>query len=95
MYNTLFSTRSSVTVMGFVLAAALLAHAQGGGPQSMQGKTAEQVYKNIKVLNGTPADELTTAMHLLEVHSALIVNFVTKILTGPPTRSSRSRSRAR
>ena len=31
-----------------------------------EGKTAEQVYKNIKVLTGTPANELNQSMHLMK-----------------------------
>ncbi len=46
------------------LAAGALAHAQGG-PPATEGKTAEQVYKNIQVLKGTPAGELIQSMHLL------------------------------
>src|SRR5579883_2931984 len=56
---------SKVAIVGaLVFAAAQAAYAQGGG--NTQGKTAEQVYKNIKVLNGTPADQLNLAMHLVE-----------------------------
>lgn len=46
-----------------MLGGALLAHAQG---PNTDGKTAEQVYKNIKVLVGTPASQLNQAMHLIE-----------------------------
>jgi hypothetical protein len=66
MNDTLFSIRRAVSVLGLALAATLLAHAQQGGPGNMQGKTAEQVYKNIKVLTGTPADQLNESMHLIE-----------------------------
>jgi len=31
-----------------------------------EGKTAEQVYKNIKVLQGTPANQLNQSMHLMK-----------------------------
>src|SRR5579883_2627310 len=55
---------SKVAIVGaLVFAAAQAAYAQGGG--NTQGKTAEQVYKNIKVLNGTPADQLIESMHLI------------------------------
>jgi hypothetical protein len=47
-----------------MLAAALLAHAQGAAARA-DAKTAEQVYKNIKVLQGTPADQLIQSMHLI------------------------------
>lgn len=49
-------------ILTFVAGA--LAHGQGG-PAPTEGKTAEQVYKNIQVLKGTPADELVQSMHLL------------------------------
>ncbi len=48
---------------GLIFGATLLAHAQG---PAAEGKTAEQVYKNIKVLTGTPASQLNQAMHLIE-----------------------------
>ena len=35
-------------------------------PQSLDGKTAEQVYKNIQVLKGTPADQLGQSMHVVK-----------------------------
>jgi len=50
--------------MGLLFTCVAFAHAQGA-PQSMEGKTAEQVYKNIKVLTGTPAGQLNPAMHLI------------------------------
>jgi hypothetical protein len=31
-----------------------------------EGKTAERVYKNIKVMQGTPANELNQSMHLMK-----------------------------
>jgi hypothetical protein len=52
------------TVAVLMFAPAMFVDAQGA-PQSMEGKTAEQVYKNIKVLTGTPADQLNPAMHLI------------------------------
>ena len=71
MRNSLVCLRKIGVVMGFILAAGLLAHAQGG-PPSMEGKTAEQFYKNIKVLNGTPADQVIESMH--QIRAALGVN---------------------
>ncbi len=62
MRNSTDCLKDVVLVAGLVFATALLAHAQGG---PMEGKTAEQVYKNIKVLNGTPADQLVESMHLI------------------------------
>ena len=50
---------------GFIVALIFCVSVRAQQP-SMEGKTAEQVYKNIKVLNGTPADQLNLAMHLVE-----------------------------
>jgi len=36
-----------------------------------EGKTAEQVYKNIKVLQGTPANELNQSMHLMKAATGM------------------------
>lgn len=55
--------RSAAILSAFIIASVLTAGAQ---QQSMEGKTAEQVYKNIKVLKGTPADQLNLSMHLVE-----------------------------
>jgi photosynthetic reaction center cytochrome c subunit len=71
MRNSLIYLKTIGVLMGFILAAGLLAHAQGG-PPSMEGKTAEQFYKNIKVLNGTPADQVIESMH--QIRAALGVN---------------------
>jgi hypothetical protein len=54
----------SVFAGGLLLAAAGLASAQVS--PANEGKTAEQVYKNIKVLQGTPANELNQSMHLMK-----------------------------
>lgn len=51
-------------LIGLVFASVLIVRAQGG-PSPMDGKTAEQVYKNIKAMNGTPADQLIESMHLI------------------------------
>src|SRR6266581_4591596 len=53
-----------VSVTALVLAAAGSAAAQVS--PANEGKTAEQVYKNIKVLTGTPANELNQSMHLMK-----------------------------
>jgi photosynthetic reaction center cytochrome c subunit len=55
----------SVSFVGLVLLTAGLASAQGVSPGS-EGKTAEQVYKNITALQGTPANELNQSMHLMK-----------------------------
>jgi hypothetical protein len=64
MNKPLLYVRKIAVLLMFVLAAVLIARAQGG-PPSAEGKTAEQVFKNIKVLNGTPADQLIESMHLI------------------------------
>ena len=58
-------------LMALTLAAVLLTHAQAA-PPSMEGKTAEQFYKSIKVLNGVPADQVIESMH--QIRAALGVN---------------------
>ena len=50
------------TVMALTLAAALVGYAQA---VQTEGKTAEQAFKNIKVMNGTPADQVIVSMHLI------------------------------
>jgi photosynthetic reaction center cytochrome c subunit len=64
MYSSLVSLRRIGLVTALILAAVLATRAQGG-PPTMEGKTAEQVYKNIKVLNGVPADQVIESMHLI------------------------------
>ena len=64
MRKARFCLQKMGAVAALTLAVALLAQAQGG-PGNPEGKTAEQVYKNIKVLNGTPADQLIESMHLI------------------------------
>jgi hypothetical protein len=63
MSNNLVSGRKVAAAVCLIAASVFAAAAQ---QQSMEGKTAEQVYKNIKVLKGTPADQLNLAMHLVE-----------------------------
>ena len=64
--SKLIHTVAMVTaLLGFVLGATQFANAQGGGARTTEGKKAEEVFKNIKVMNGTPADELVPAMHLI------------------------------
>jgi hypothetical protein len=54
-----------VSIAWLMLAHALLASAQVAS-SAPGGKTAEQVYKNITALRGTPADELNQSMHLMK-----------------------------
>jgi len=70
MRNSRVCLRAIGAAAGLILAATLLAHAQGG-PPILDGKTAEQVYKNIKVLKGTPAGQLGESMHLIEVATGM------------------------
>ena len=58
-------TRNSA--IAFFFSAALFAPNSLRVQSPIEGKTAEQVYKNIQVMNGTPASELTPAMHLISV----------------------------
>jgi hypothetical protein len=53
-----------VLVAGIVFAAPGITSAQVS--PANEGKTAEQVYKNIKALQGTPANELNQSMHLMK-----------------------------
>ena len=53
------------TTVALVLTAATLLSGQAVSPAS-EGKTAEQVYKNITALKGTPANELNQSMHLMK-----------------------------
>jgi len=61
MQGNLISTRISAMAVVLACGVTLSAAAQRGGP-----RTAEQQFKNIQVLKGTPANELVPAMHLIE-----------------------------
>jgi photosynthetic reaction center cytochrome c subunit len=65
MHRLLSFIRTVGSVAGLVLAATLVASAQGA-PPSPDDRTAEQVYKNIKALKGTPANQLNQSMHLIK-----------------------------
>jgi hypothetical protein len=52
-------------IAGLMFLIASHASAQGVSPSS-EGRTAEQVYKNITALKGTPANELNQSMHLMK-----------------------------
>jgi len=69
MRNSVNGLKRIGVLVTLTLAAVLMAHAQAapaqGAPPTLEGKTAEQVYKNIKVLNGTPADQVIESMHLI------------------------------
>jgi hypothetical protein len=59
----------SGTVLALALAGTLFAHAQGG--PNVEGKKAEEVYKNIQVLRGVDATEVTQTMHLMEAETGM------------------------
>ena len=54
---------SRVAVIGMMLVTAVFTTAQPA--RRAEAKTAEQVYENIKVLRGTPADSFNQMMHLM------------------------------
>ncbi|HEY7405457.1 MAG TPA: c-type cytochrome [Candidatus Angelobacter sp.] len=61
-------TRLHVLLIIFILAAALAAAVNRAGaqnPAADSGKTAEQVFKNIQVLKGIPADQLQPSMQFI------------------------------
>jgi photosynthetic reaction center cytochrome c subunit len=62
-----------VAIVAFALTATLLAQAQGG--RSIEGKKAEEVYKNIQVLKGVPAAEISQTMHLMEAETGMDCTF--------------------
>jgi hypothetical protein len=65
MSRALFFLRAVGAAFSLVLVAALFALGQQL-PQSLEGKTAEQVYKNIQVLQGIPADQVNPMMRVFE-----------------------------
>jgi hypothetical protein len=62
MRTKLISMRNFGGAAGLALAIACLAAAQR---PPAEGQTAEQVYKNIQVLKGTPADQITPTMRVI------------------------------
>src|SRR5262245_11399504 len=52
--------------LGAALTLACAASASAQVSRANEGRTAEQSYKNIKVLQGTPANELNQSMHLMK-----------------------------
>jgi photosynthetic reaction center cytochrome c subunit len=71
MRDSLIGMKKICVLSALMFAAVLLAHAQGA-PPTMEGKTAEQFYKNIKVLTGVPADQVIESMH--QIRAALGVD---------------------
>lgn len=59
----LSSIKTIGSAVGLMLATALLAAAQN--PAQLQGKTAEQAFKNIQVLKGIPADQVVPTMRFI------------------------------
>jgi hypothetical protein len=62
MRTTLISMRDAGRAAGFALAIACFAAAQ---QSPTEGRTAEQVYKNIQILKGIPADQITPIMRVI------------------------------
>src|SRR6266446_3921480 len=62
MSTKLISMRSYLSAAGLALAISCLA---AGQQRPTEGRTAEQVYKNIKVLSGIPADQVTPTMRII------------------------------
>jgi hypothetical protein len=69
MRKTRPSLQRAITVFAFVLVATLLARAQAA--QNVAGRKAEEVYKNILVMKGAPASEVTPSMHLMEAQTGM------------------------
>jgi photosynthetic reaction center cytochrome c subunit len=67
-------TSSMGMVFALLFAVATVASAQQERG-SMNGKTAEEVYKNIQVLKGTPATDLNQTMHLIAGSLGVGCNF--------------------
>src|SRR5271165_2782829 len=63
MRPELVSIKTAGAAVGLIFAAALLAAAQQ--PVQLEGKTAEQAFKNIQVLKGIPADQVVPTMRFI------------------------------
>jgi hypothetical protein len=62
MFTKLVSMRTLSSAAGLML---VISYVAAGQQKPAEGKTAEQVYKNIKVLSGIPADQVTPTMRLI------------------------------
>ena len=67
MHRKMYFIRAGLLALAFAFFANVVGHAQGG--QNVEGKKAEEVYKNIKILTGVPATEITPSMHLIEAET--------------------------
>jgi len=65
VHGSSVALRSVGAALVLALVTVSLVHAQAA-PSDMEGKTAEQFFKNIQVLQGTPADQLIQSMHLIK-----------------------------
>jgi photosynthetic reaction center cytochrome c subunit len=74
MHSTVVSMRKVGAAFVLALATALIALAQQP-PPGPAGKTAEQVYKNIQVLQGTPVDQFLPEMRLFGAALGVDCNF--------------------
>ena len=64
------SLRVVCAAFGLAFSMASIAYAQQP-PQTLDGKTAGQVFKNIKVLTDAPADQLAQSMHVIKASVGL------------------------
>jgi len=70
-----FETRRLAPVAGLAAAAVLTCLSRPACAQDAEQKTAEQVYKNIVELKGTPADQLMPAMQFISASLGVECNF--------------------
>jgi photosynthetic reaction center cytochrome c subunit len=73
MHRKMYFIRAGLLALAFAFFANVVGHAQGG--QNVEGKKAEEVYKNIKILTGVPATEITPSMHLIEAETGMDCTF--------------------
>lgn len=69
MNNKLSAAVRIVGVFVAIISCTCLVQAQGG--PNVEGKKAEDVYKNIQVLRGVPASDVTQTMHLMEAETGM------------------------
>src|ERR1700736_1904506 len=73
MGSTRALMRNTCAACAIVLCVVLMAGAQQ--PAASEGKTAEQMYKNIQVLRGTPVDVFLPEMRLFEAALGVDCNY--------------------
>ena len=67
--NTKYSINVLVVILVAIISGALVVRAQDG--PNTESKKAEEVYKNIQVLRGVPASDITQTMHLMEAETGM------------------------